>query len=187
MSEYVIEKKTPLFKVILSNLNDFINSLSKEVTLEFIVPTNIVKRSELICMYLSEESGVDINIYDLIMILYKDFIKNSTLRYDTKKLFKDLTRTYDYEDVIKISYGEEEVYAFSKSKYSRKKIELTISKDNAMKGQLLLDELYDLYKHNITLSKLICRIWINFIEDYKRGEKNRELKRLINRLSELND
>jgi hypothetical protein len=189
MSEVSLTKQIPWYRdfirILLECIYSFIDSFSKEMAITLIMPTNIVKRTQLICNYISEELHSEFGIYDLIMLLYENFIRNATKKYEPMKMFRELNRTYNYDDVIKISYSDKEVYSFNRVECDRKQVVITMSKEVASKGQLLLDELYDLYGHNLNIDKMIYKIWVNFIEDYKRGEENQVLRDIIKMLKNV--
>lgn len=189
MSEVSLTKQIPWYRnfirILVDVIYSFIDCLSKEMVITLVVPTNIVKRTQLICNYISEELHSEFDIYDLLMLLYENFIRNSIKKYEPMKIFRELNRTYSYDDVIKISYSDKEVYSFNRVECDKKQVVITMSKEVASKGQLLLDELYDLYGHNLNVDKMIYRIWINFIEDYKRGEENQVLRDIIKMLKNV--
>lgn len=188
MSEMLLNKQIlnrGFIKTILEGIYSFIHSLSSEITITLIVPTNIVKRTQLICNYISEELDIEFCIYDFIMLLYENFIKNSIKKYEPIKMIKKLNKSYSYDEIIKISYSDKEVYSFNRNKCDKKQVIIKMPKETAYNGQLLLDELYDLYRHNLNIEKMIYKIWIDFIEDYKRGEENKVLKDIIKMLKNV--
>jgi len=189
MNEFISTRNMPWYKGLVKNITDSIFSLfdsfSNEFKLELVVPTNVVKRSLLICRYISEATEQEFGLDDLLMYLYNDFVDCSVKKYEPMKLLRDLSRVHNYDDVIKISFGGNEVYEVNKSKYDRKLVEIVISKDDTVKGQLILDELKDLYGFNMNITKMFYVLWVNFIEDYKRGEKNKEINSVVKRYNQL--
>lgn len=189
MNGFISTRNMPWHKGLVKNIAESVFSLfdsfSSEFKLELVVPTNIVKRSLLICRYISEETEQEFGLDDLLMFLYNDFVDCSVKKYEPKKLLRDLSRVHNYDDVIKISFGGNEVYEVNKSKYDRKLVEIVISKDDTVKGQLILDELKDLYGFNMNITKMFYVLWVNFIEDYKRGEKNKYINSVVIRYNQL--
>lgn len=188
MSEYVLSTKMPWYKSInnqlIKNINSLINSFSDYVSLELIVPSNIVYRTEMICDYISKQTNSDFGIYDLINLLYITLIDNSTKKYEPYKILKNLNKTYDYDDIIKISDGTN-ICDCIKKDCKRNRVIIKMNKTDASKGQLLLDELEDLYGHGLNLDKMVYKIWINFIEEYKTGENSKILSSIITMLKSV--
>lgn len=182
MSELSVSLKRR--KGLADIIDSFINLLSKSVTLNVIVPTNILIRTKLICDYISEEVEVEFSIENFLMIVYLDFIRESIRKYDPLKIYRQLNESFGYNDTIKLTFGDE-VYEYNKRECSRTELIIEMDKKDALKGQQLLSELDDLYgRTNITLEKMISTLWINFIENYKRGEHDKALKTIIKMLKQ---
>lgn len=167
-------------------LNCILNSLfTKEYDPEFTlsIPNSIVHRTKLICSYIKSEHGYDFELENFLMLLYLDFIKNSIRNYNPKKLFNDLSKNYYEDDYLVISTGDYK-YNIEKTKYTKIDITIIMSDEDVEKGQLILDELYDLYHYKISFSKLLENLWIGFIEDYKCGINKRAYHSIVKLLKD---
>lgn len=165
--------------IFLDEVDEIIEE-STDANLKLIVPANIVYRSELICEYISKQIGHEFCIYDLILLLYKDFINSNILKYDTLKMLRELTK--DHDEVIKLKIGDKVLE--HKKECNRKLVIITVPKKDTLSGELLLEELKDIYGKEISLEKMFCNIWINFIEQYKRGENQEILNNIIEIIKE---
>lgn len=156
-------------------------STSTEVDLT--IPNNILYRTELMCSYISSENKVEFGIENFLMVLYMDFIKNSIKHYNPERTFKELTRKHEYKsEIVLMINGEREVYTEIKQECST--VEIEIENEELKKGQLILDELYDIYRYRISMNSLLSSLWINFIEDYKKGENKRAYTQIMKILRE---
>lgn len=166
----------------ISNL--FVQESDPEFTLN--IPDNILHRTELICNYISTEKGYDFDVDNFLMLLYLDFIKNSIKNYNPAKVFKELTIDYYQDQYIDMSDGET-TYRIPRVKHNKTNLTLTMAEDDVIKGQLILDELYDLYHYRIPFSKLLENLWIGFIEAYKIGENKKAYHNIVKLLKECLD
>ena len=184
MSEHTFNKETAWYTVVMNFIISLFNSkqeeiISNEVDIEIKISTNIVLRTQLICEYISEEIELEFNTYDFLMLLYTDFIRETTKKYDPLKVYKELNRNYN--DTLKICYGNQ-CYKVERSNEGKKLVIITMDKSIVMKGQLILDELNELYGFQSDINNMIHKIWVNFIEKYKRGDNNAVLKNIIKML-----
>jgi hypothetical protein len=138
-------------------------SFSDSVSLVVQLPANVYMRTELLCNYISEEVDTHFSIFDFIMLLYNDFIYNSIEKYDVKKIYEALKGS-DYKDTFIISIGNQE-YEVEKNEHNKITLQIKMAKVEAQKGSLLLAEISDFYRHNLTIDDMVTTLWLNFIED----------------------
>lgn len=185
MSE-TIEKQSLLLRIAIG-IDNFIErlfSVESDPEFELCIPDNILHRTELICEYIKTEKGYDFEVEGFLMLLYMDFIKNCVKNYNPRKVLKQLTEDY-YKDqyITAVNFGSTpEVIPIVK--YKKTKLIISMAEEDVKKGQLILDELYDLYRYRISFSKLLENIWIGFIEDYKTGENKRAYHSIVKILKE---
>lgn len=181
MSETLAIKSSVFYR-----LSNFISDLfAKECDPEFTIsiPDNIIHRTELICSYIRDEQGYDFEIENFLMLLYFDFIKNSIKNYNPKKVFEDLNKDFYKEEYIDLVIHNEHCRVRT-AKYNKTNITMSMAKEDVKKGQLILDELYDLYGYRFQFSKLLENLWIRFIEDYKTGTNKRAYHSIVKLLKE---
>lgn len=162
-------------------IDSFLSTFSATEQLRLTTPSNVYYRSQLLCEYISEKVGVPFDSSELIMLLYLDFLETSIQKYNPDKIYEAMTRSHGYDDTIVI-HEVDRVYEFKKRQTKRTNIFLTMDKKDAKKGQLLLDEMEDLYGQAPTLEKLVSTLLINFIEDYKTGHNQKALNEIVRTL-----
>lgn len=181
-----VANKPSLLCRIAIGIDNFINRLfavDSDPEFELNIPTNIIHRTELICEYIKTEKGYDFEMEEFLMLLYIDFIKNCVKNYNPQRVFKDLSKDY-YDDHYITAIEDGIAYNIPMKKYSKAKLVISMAEEDTKKGQLILDELYDLYGYRISFSKLLENLWIGFIEDYKTGENKRAYHSIVKLLKE---
>lgn len=181
-----VEKPSLLCRIAIG-IDNFIENLfavESDPEFELCIPDNILHRTELICEYIKTEKGYDFEVEGFLMLLYMDFIKNCIKNYNPRKVLKQLTENY-YKDqyITAVNFGDTpEIIPIVK--YKKTKLVISMAEEDVRKGQLILDELYDLYRYRIPFSKLLENLWIGFIEDYKTGENKRAYHSIVKILKE---
>lgn len=179
------KKLTVLEKVIISidNLIERLFAVESAPEYELSIPNNILHRTQLICEYIKSEKGYDFGIEEFLMLLYMDFIKNCIKNYNPKGVFKQLSKDYYKDEYIEtVTMGVHEKTLITE--YPKTKLVISMAEEDTKKGQLILDELYDLYRYRITFSKLLENLWVGFIEDYTSGENKRAYHSIVKILKE---
>lgn len=174
----IFDKLTSFFskESVSSNIKSF------DITL----PTNVLHRTELICKYISTEKNYDFEIENFLMLLYLDFIKTSVKNYNPKKIYDQLTTKYYQKRSMLLTINNEN-FEVETTNVTLTSLEISIAYDDYIKGQLILDELYDLYKIRISFNRLLESLWMGFIESYKRGENKRAYSSIVKLLKETID
>ena len=138
--------------------------------IELVVPNDVYYRTELICECISDELDLDFGLAHFLTALYDNFIYEAITKYDTKKIIKSLRsrRIYERKAVVVID-GEEELCTLFADNISTILIEMQNS--DIKKGELILSELEALYSCNVSFPELMSNVWIDYIEQYKQGNK----------------
>lgn len=164
-----------------SAIKSFIRGLSSVDIVEFIVPSDIFYRTELMCSCISEELELDFRVEHFIMAIYLNFIEDAITKYNPKKVLKMFSNRKTDNDTIDIVInGETEVF----QRKDRHNITITVEmrKEDIKKGELIMLELRELYGFNTSFSRLLSAIWVDFIEEYKKGNNKRAYTAILNLL-----
>lgn len=156
---------------------------SSDEVVDINIPKNVLIRTKLLCRYIEEEQDVEFDLNNFLMLIYLDFVKTSIKTYDPEKIFKMLTKDYLSNNKILLSNGTDSCY-IEKNKTEFSNITITIEKKDYEYGQMILDEIYDLYKYRISYSHLLESLWMDFMECYKNGTKKRAFKTIIKLLKD---
>lgn len=182
-------------------LEKILDSLCCIEEFEIVLPAGIVERTELMCLFVKEETGQNFDISDFLFLLYKDFVyyavKNPVPRRILKEASKKVGTSDNIEtkkkanndDYIKIvcngieylerpiDYVEEKKN--KKSAQTEKVVVIKVDKKEIRKGEIILEELYSTMGVKITMEELFESLWINFIEDYRNGINKRAYKSIV--------
>lgn len=159
----------------------FFQSCSTTIDVEIRLPRNIFLRTKTICNYIESQLDETFGVEDFIFTLYEDFINRSVRQYNPKKLYDLVTQSYDNHDTITLIFGDE-TYEYPRTNIQYTEIVFSMGKEEVNNGTLLLSEIYDLYGVSVNFDKMMTNIWVNFIEEYKRGDCNKALRQIIKML-----
>ena len=174
--ESVISSSCQISNILKSISQVF--SFNKVITIK--VPTDIIKRAELMCMYIEDDMNCDFKIDNLMMLLYMDFVKYAIKNYNPNRVIKEVYRKREeVSDTLDIQINGQvhRVKREGSIKYST--LEIKIPKKEFEKGQLILDELEALYNCHVSFEKMFGNLLINFIEDYKTGVNKRAYTSIV--------
>lgn len=161
-------------------------ALSNTRTIEIKLPSNVLHRTELMCIYISEEIKDTFTINDFLMLLYLDFVKYAIKNYNPKRVLKEAMRKNElYQDDELTIVINDKTYIANKNSIRYSYVDITMSKSEIRKGEIILDELYDLYKFKIPFEVLLSNLWINFIEDYQNGTNKRAYTSIVKLLKQV--
>ena len=163
------------------NLLDMFIPEEKVKTFTISIPSHVLYRSKLICEYIEEEIEDDFNLDNLLMLLYMNFIKESIKTYNPKSIYILLNKSFYDTRNITISDGNHNI-SIDRAPIKLSHLEISISTKNFKKGQLILDELYELYQSRFSFSKLLESLWMDFIYSYKTGENKKAYNSIVNML-----
>lgn len=181
--ELVSRKGNKLLRRILDALED------KKIYVLYI-PGDIVDRTELLCMYISEQLGEDVKISTIIMLLYIEFLHYSVTNPNLSRVLKEVTNKYveppvEYIKIVcdgKVSYEKPEDTRLKRNKIMKVKMD----RSEAKKGEIILDELYYSLGVKVSMEELLSSLWINFISDYREGKNKRAYRSVLKLLKEAN-
>lgn len=180
--------KLPLMQIRNMFTNTIKNLIYVDVStesLEVVVPKNVFLRTQLLCGYVEDVTGQSFDENTLLTLLYDDFLNNSIERYDLSAVRQEIDQT-KYDEKLLI-HSNDTIYEYGKRRGARMVVTISFDKNQVEKGELLLDELVEIYGKSPTLEMMVSAIWINFIEDYKINGGQQTLRKikalLINSLS----
>ncbi|UYZ38984.1 hypothetical protein OD350_29290 (plasmid) [Clostridium beijerinckii] len=159
------------FNNIFNMLSKYLHKDSDYITVTIILPKEVILRTQLICNYISEEEDCYFDLNSFLLLLYLDFIKDCIEKYDPKKVLQRLTYNYLDKKPLIITNGYEKYQLNSTSSYYEYNI--NFEKTEASKGELILDELHELFHCHISFNTLIEQLWVSFIYRYKTGENKK--------------
>jgi hypothetical protein len=165
-------------KGLLNIFKSIQEALSDSISLVLTVPNTAFIRTEIICKHISKEVGVPFVISDFLMYLFNDFSDKCVEKYDTRKLYNELICGLP-NDKYAISINNQ-VYEVERNNCNKVILEFKMLKDYACNGSLLLAELNEFYRHNLTLDDMVISLWLNFIDAYMNGDSNKLVKTIIN-------
>lgn len=171
--------KTPFIQlknIFTDTISSLFTSYSKMESLEIVVPKNIYLRTQLICAYIQDFTGQTFDENMFLTLLYDDFLRNSIERYNPNTIRHEIDR-YRHDEKLLI-HSNDRIYAYGKSKGKHIVFTIAFYKSQIEKGELLLDELEEIYGESPTLEQMIATIWVNFIEDYKTTGSKVALQRI---------
>lgn len=154
------------------------------------VPKDLLKRANLMCMYIQDESKTSFKIEDLLEILYFDFVSYAVNNYNPVKVLKEVSRKqYNFEtkDVIILQIDGKEYEMPRDSKVIYSYMEIRVPRREYMKGQLILDELEALYGYKIPFEVMLSNLLINFIEKYKESTNKKCCSSIVKMLRNMNN
>lgn len=163
--------------MITSYFSNLVNTYSNVESLEIVVPKNIYLRTQLICEHIQDTTGHLFDNTMFLWLLYNDFLNTSIEMYKPDMIRQEINRSHKHDEKLLI-HSNDRIYAYEKSSCKRIILTITFDKRAIEKGELLLDELEDLYGQAPTLEKMIATLWINFIEDYKTAGNTKALLRI---------
>lgn len=197
--EWVVREKR-------SFLNMILGAISNTEKYELSVPSDVISRTELMCLYISEEIDEFIGINDILYLLYKDFINYSIKNPLPDRILKEATskgivkkevEEKEEDEYIKIvcdgvEYIEKVNNFEKKSKKKRvedlnvsKTVYVKLAKREAEKGIIILNELYVTKGVKVTMEELLRNLWVNFIYDYRNGTNKRAYKSVVKMLKSV--
>lgn len=164
--------------------------LSIYEVVELRLPTDILKRADLMCVYVQEETECPFDILSLIELLYFDFVKYAIKNYNPSRVLEEASRkqrNFKQHDAIIVQMDGKEYKVTREHKVKYSSFEVKIPKREYQKGQLILDELEALYGYKIPFEVMLSNLLINFIEDYKEGVNKRAYTSIVKILKRVNN
>ncbi|WP_315069182.1 hypothetical protein [uncultured Clostridium sp.] len=161
-----------LIKRLFNSVLEYLEEKSNYIQVNISIPKDIFLRTELICKYISKSENCSFDISTFIILLYLDFIKDCIENYNPKKLLDRLRHEYVKDRSIIISNGYEN-YQVEDNTISYYNLSIIFDKEEAAKGNLILDEIFELFHTKFSFNTLIEKLWIGFIQTYKYGDNRK--------------
>jgi len=136
---------------------------------EIKMPTYLLLRATALVDFISEEYELDFDLGIFIWILYRDFIGRAYNYNNQSELCNFLYSISNKELEIKDYRNGESIINNDQESSCESTITFTLTKKEALKGELVLGDLYESYSFHITLEKVIELHVIHFIREYKKG------------------
>lgn len=173
LSENVLGIKENIIDKILA----YLDSKSKMQLVNIIVPSDIYYRTELMCKCISSDLEIEWGVIHFIFFIYESFIQEAIEKYNPSVIKSMINRSCRIFQSINITIDGED---FSYSRYDNKVSKLTIKldKEEAAKGELIISEIEELFGYKLSFDELITLIWIDYIEEYKKGNNKKAYKTL---------
>lgn len=166
------------------HLKSIVESFRTTADLSLVIPKSVYLRTIQICNYIEEASETKFRIENFIMLLYLEFINSSITDLDIFTIYKMIDRP-NITNTVRITNGHD-VCECNLKEYSKKEISITMLKKDVLKGELLLAEIYELYGRVFCLEKVISTLWINFINNYLKGDNKAILELIKSSLQNCN-
>ncbi len=133
-------------------------------------PTYLVLRGEALCNFIVDEYDFPFSLRDLMWITYKDFLSFCYRNKDNHKIY-ELIRSRDLSDIEVHSFSdrEETVDIITRDIGTKTRLYITLSKNEALAGEVILRDLNEAYEHNWQLEDVIRIMFIDFMKEYNRG------------------
>ncbi|MBY0155458.1 hypothetical protein H0178_06600 [Cytobacillus firmus] len=159
------QNKESLFMRILDRI------LPESTTCDFEVrmPTYLYLKATALVDFISEEYELDFDLGTFIWILYRDFIGRAYKYNNQDDLYNFIFSMDSREIEINDYQSKKSIINKSKEPEGETKIIFTLTKKEALKGELVLVDLYEAFSLHITLEKVIEMHLIHFIREYKKG------------------
>lgn len=171
-------------KTIWERLEDWFSSSSKTVSLRIQIPTTIYIRTKLLCEFIENEVESSFRIQDFLLVLYENFIEKSIKKYNPLFVYQEINKIYSQDHVLTIKHNETMIQR-KRRESGQTIIYCTMAKKEALKGEMLLAEIDEIYGYHAQLEDMLATLWLNFIEEYKRGDNNKALEAIIKMLKRM--
>lgn len=133
------------------------------------MPTYLLLRATALVDFISEEYELDFDLGVFIWILYRDFIGRAYNYNNQMELYNFIYSMSNKELEIKDYRNGGFIINKDKEQSGESKITFSLTKKEALKGELVLGDLYESSSFHITLEKVIELHVIHFIKEYKKG------------------
>lgn len=137
---------------------------------EIRMPTYLYLKATALVDFISDEYELEFDLGTFIWILYRDFIGRAYKYNNQQDLYSFICSMDDSTEIEIIDYqSEKSIINKSREPEGKTKIVFTLTKKEALKGELVLVDLYEAFSYHITLEKVIEMHVIHFIREYKKG------------------
>lgn len=167
------------------SIKSFIFPESRYACVAIKVPTLTYLRTETYCEILSDIMDDTFESKHFLSVIYKDFIYKF-FRYHQHKKTHELIQNYQYIHsplLINDYQAGKEYVIHDERSFKKECVHLRLKKHMALKGELLLAEIDEMFGTSINLEKLIEIVWMDYVEgSMKMSEKKMitEFLKMIN-------
>lgn len=146
----------------------------------FHVPSYLYIRANQFCRNINRRIDGTFIISDLVRVLYEDFLEYAIETNNIDAIFKKL-QVRDLSPAV-ISTGENSDYIFEEVRgYEQVIVEL--DHESSLQGEFILRDMIEIYKdHNYTLENILEIIFVDFIDDFRKGLIKNPMDKIINLL-----
>lgn len=168
---------------IKNKINNYLESLSTTKVINLKIPTEVYYRTELMCECIASDIGTSWGVVHFIFYIYQSFIKDAVENYDPKKVLKIISSYHKYfqKTLFKV---EELEFTYSKFDSKMSEITIKIDKEEVKKGELILYEIKELFGYDLKFDEFLSYLWIDYIEEYKKGNNQKAYKTLYRLVKE---
>lgn len=182
--ESTIRYRKSLFCKLIDAFNNF-------EEFEISIPKDVLARTELMCLYIEEEVNESFGLDEFVALLYNDFVKYAVKNPTPKRILREASSKKNKkstDSVIKLVFNGVEYIEKSQNSSSLpyKRVSIKMSKREAQKGKVILDEIRSSEGIYISMEELLSNLWSNFIEDYRTGTNKRAYTSIVKILKSLN-
>lgn len=150
------------------------------------VPNQLYFRAKILCEDITDLSGFNFCVEDLIYLLYRSFLQSVKEIDDPLSIYnlifvrlKSNPKVKKKGHVIAFHTNHEESVQF---------VNISLKKKFVMRGEVLLRDLENMVPgHPLTVEIILETLLIDFIMEYQKGNSRNIIAELITKLEEIND
>ncbi|MGG4037858.1 hypothetical protein [Heyndrickxia ginsengihumi] len=148
------------------------------------LPTNLFIKAIALSDFINEEYDLDdceFNIGSLIWILYKDFLGRAYKYNNLNELYNFISSMeHNHVDISDYRNKNGAMNIHSNDQFWETTITISLSIKEALKGELVLADLYETFAYHITLEMLIELQVVHFLNEYKKGHLPNAVNEIVN-------
>lgn len=166
-------------KTMKDKLFSFIITGGKYVFVSIYIPNDIFLRAQVFCEDVEDLSQETFNQTHLLNILYQEFLLKNKVEDSLYNLYQRLTVHDKRAPSIKSIYLNDVDDPFADTY----EITLKFNRKDILRGEMLLSDLSYYYpNHPFTIEMVIEILYIDFLEDVRKGGSHKAVKELLKRL-----
>ncbi|WP_066415233.1 hypothetical protein [Sutcliffiella cohnii] len=169
-------------KKITDKIISFLINTSKYVYVKLDIPADLYVRANVLCDDIETLSEEEFDQNRLLSILYDDFLRENRMKEALFQLYQRLTVHDRRAPSIKGLY---EIHNQRIENDEYYELTVRIKRKEALRGEVLLSDLSNVYpKHPYTLEMVLETIYIDFLNDIKKGGNYKAVKELLKRMAD---
>ncbi|WP_025731510.1 hypothetical protein [Heyndrickxia ginsengihumi] len=155
------------------------------------LPTTLFIKAIALSDFINEEYDLDdceFKIGSLIWILYKDFLGRAYKYNNLNELYSFISSMeHNHVGISDYRNKNGSVNIHSNDQFGETTITISLSTKEALKGELVLADLYETFSYHITLEKLIELQVVHFLNEYKKGHLPNAVNEIVNYYKKSSD